>query len=420
MRAKAGICIIGTELVRGIIQDTHVKTISSDLTRLGYEVSRVVMIPDDSSILGELRALRESCDLVITTGGLGPTSDDITREAIAEAYGAPLSMNEEAREVLSQRVGDLLNEANLRQVLIPAGFTILPNPNGTAPGFSLPGVVYTLPGPPRELLPMWTDQVLPSLRAGEQEEGRLECSVFLTPESYLEQACTQALEAIRSQFCDQELPSWGTRVQQLRISLYLNGGSADSREALYRGIEGVLTAVRVRRHDVQAADLLLDELDRHSLRISGAESCTGGLVSKLLTDVSGASAYFWGTAVVYSNDAKVQMLGVREETLEEYGAVSGPCVIEMAEGMMRRSGSDASFSISGIAGPKGGSEEKPVGTVYLGFASGKYAPVAVRLQFRPFSRDSIRRRAAIASILLLEQYLKGVNLLDIVSGWQYS
>ncbi|MCF7934155.1 MAG: nicotinamide-nucleotide amidohydrolase family protein [Spirochaetia bacterium] len=421
---QAALCIIGSELVRGIIQDRHAKTLASDLTRLGYRVQEITIVPDDGSIVEVLDRLVSNVDLIITTGGLGPTSDDITRDAIARIYEVPLVLDPAARETLFEIVGDRLNEANLRQVMIPEGFTVIPNTQGTAPGFCRSGEIYTLPGPPKEMLAMWHGAILPDLIRllgdGTLEE-RLELSVFLTPESQLEEACALAVQMTSAQF-DQplsQMPLWGTRVQLYRISLYLQGSTAVLREQVFHTLEGLLGPSRVREGDRELVDDLYLQLQQKGLTVAGAESCTGGLAAKLLTDRPGSSQHIWGSMVTYAYEAKERVLKVSHETLEQEGAVSASCVDQMAEGVLRLSGCDVSFSISGIAGPSGGSEQKPVGTVWFAFASPEHGTQHVCLSFRPFSRDSVRRRAAVSAILLLEQYIIGENLLDIVSQWQY-
>ncbi len=424
MMKRAAICIIGSELVRGIIQDSHGKTIATDLTRLGYTTTEITIVPDDGSIKRVLERLANSVDLIITTGGLGPTSDDITRDAIADLFGVDLKVDEAAREHLVSQVGSQLNDANLRQVMIPEGFSILPNGHGTAPGFCRPGSFFSLPGPPKEMLPMWNHFVLPNIKEGLgpiRIEERLEVSAMFVPESLLEEACASAVALVAAELGIDpvEMPVWGTRVQLYRISLYLQGGSDQTRRAVLAKLQEDIGEERLVIGDIQAVDILSSLLKERGLTVAGAESCTGGLTGTLLTDAPGSSSYFWGSMVTYANAAKERVLSVDHEILERYGAVSSQTVGEMAEGVLELSGVDATFSISGIAGPDGGSDDKPVGTVWFGFASPGRETEKVSLYFRPYTRDSVRRRAAVCAILLLEQYLKGNKLLDIVNQWQY-
>ena len=271
---------------------------------------------------------------------------------------------------------------------------------------------------------MWNHVVIPNLQEGLgpiRIEERLEVSVMFVPESLLEEACASAVAEVASQMgvALSEMPVWGTRVQLYRISLYLQGGTKETREAVLVRLQEDIGEERLRAGDVQAVDLLSELLKEKGLTIAGAESCTGGLAGTLLTDAPGSSSYFWGSMVTYANEAKERVLAVAPETLMNFGAVSSQTVKAMAEGVLSLSGVAASFSISGIAGPTGGTEEKPVGTVWFGFSSSFRESEQVSLYFRPYTRDSVRRRAAICAILLLEQYVKGNKLLDIVNQWQY-
>jgi nicotinamide-nucleotide amidase len=193
------------------------------------------------------------------------------------------------------------------------------------------------------------------------------------------------------------------------------------RQEVFTELQDMLGEQLIVPGDVQAVDILRERLLDQHLRIAGAESCTGGLAAKLLTDAPGSSEYMWGSLVTYANEAKNQVLSVEQRTLEEHGAVSAACAQAMAEGVLSLSHADVSFSITGIAGPGGGSEEKPAGTVFMGFASANGLPSQqVKLSFNAYSRDSVRRRSSVAVCILAEQYLAGKKLLDIISRWQYS
>jgi nicotinamide-nucleotide amidase len=243
--------------------------------------------------------------------------------------------------------------------------------------------------------------------------------VFLIPESALEEACSRAVEMVVGD--SGVRPIWGTRVQLLRISLYLQGSSEEIRMAVFEQIRELLGPELVVLGDVEAVDIARRRLLDSGFMVAGAESCTGGLAGKLLTDAGGSSAYMWGSLTTYANSAKQQVLGVSSELLDAYGAVSAECAAAMVEGVRKLSEADVSFSITGIAGPGGGSPEKPVGTVYFGFSAGGGLPdTQVRLSFHAYTRDSVRRRAAVAVCLLLDSYLSGRKLLDIISRWQYS
>lgn len=421
---SVSVFIIGTEITRGIIADKHGQLIAKELSTLGYHVNRVTIVPDDGSIAPLLRDAVNHTDIVILTGGLGPTSDDMTRQVVAELAQVPLVQDEQAFAHLYERIGERIYGANQRQVMFPLGFRVIENPKGTAPGFSgeLPvvdvegntrGVLcYAMPGPPVEMHEMFYHRILPELAqlSGQKELGRDEFSCFLTPESRLEDISSE---------CAADGIVWGTRVQEHRISLYLNGGTAENRRAMARRIGDRLGTGLLMEGDIEVFDLLAEALKERGLTMSCAESCTGGLISKLMTDRDGSSAWFWGSVISYANSAKERLLGVPAVTLQEHGAVSEKTVKKMAESLLEVSGTDLVISVSGIAGPAGGTPDKPVGTVWLGFAAKGKPSAAVQLNITSFGRASVRRRAAIAAILLGYFHLNGTDLLDIVGTWQY-
>ncbi len=423
MRQKltAAVCIIGTELVRGIIQDGHARLISAEVTTLGFSVVQIVIVPDDNGISRILSDFIGNVDIIFTTGGLGPTTDDITRSVIAHAAGVDLVEDKDAREQLVKRLKNEPGEANLNQIRLPDGFSIIPNPVGTAPGFygTIIGrkkkntVIISMPGPLVEMQKMFLNRVLPIVKQLyniTQEQGRTEASIFLIPESHLEEAC---------RVCAVPGVEWGTRIQQLRISLYLKSGSNEDRNRMLEKIRGYLGPELVFPGDGMPYESLILYLKEQGMMIAGAESCTGGLVSKILTDIPGSSYWFWGTAVTYHDSAKERLLQISGKSLEQHGAVSCETALAMAERILHISGSDAAYSISGIAGPEGGTPEKPVGTVWFGFASTDRKSTAVRIQFNAYSRGSVRHRAALSALLLLDNFIRGKEPLDIVDKWQY-
>ncbi len=416
---SAGLFIIGTELTRGVIADKHCQLLANQLTRLGYHVERMVVVPDDGSIATVLSQAVERCDLLILTGGLGPTSDDLTRSVVAQLANVDLVRDQESFDRLYSRIGERIWGANEQQTMIPAGFVAIANPNGTAAGFrgtiQIDGreiVCIALPGPPREMDPMFYDEVLPYLAnlAGHDSFDRSEYSTFLIPEAKLEELCRQAsFNGLQ----------WGTRFQDLKISLYLVGGSLEERTTMANRLKESVGPSLIADGDVSAASLLTDELLKRGETISCAESCTAGLAATLLTDQSGSSAWFWGGVSSYANEAKRTMLAVSQETLDTDGAVSERCAIEMAEGMRSRSQTHWAFSITGIAGPDGGSAQKPVGTVCFGFSGEGRASEAVTVRMSSYGRASVRRKAATVALLLMARYIDGCSLLDTVSKWQY-
>ncbi len=413
---KAALCLIGTELTRGIIQDTHTKLIASTLSSLMIEVLQVTLVPDDGTIETVISSFLHTADVILCTGGLGPTSDDITRDAIARLAGVDLVEDPEALAQMERMIRRPAGDANRRQVCIPRGFTILQNPLGTAPGFFGrigESVVYCMPGPPRELERMFLEEVVPRIttKGGVQGDEILEASTFLIPESRLEELC---------RVCADSSLRWATRVQTAKISLYIRGGSEVSRTAMISRMQEHAGKELVRMGSVTPAESLISTcMDMQGMCVF-AESCTGGMISKELTDVPGSSGAFWGSFVTYADEAKRMMLGVSAQTLAAYGAVSRETVLEMAEGALSRSQAHVSCSVSGIAGPEGGSPGKPVGTVWFGFASHTGRTAALQWVWGYPRRDLIRRRATAAALLLTETFLKGCEVLDTVSQWQYS
>ncbi|MBI9093587.1 MAG: nicotinamide-nucleotide amidohydrolase family protein [Sphaerochaeta sp.] len=415
----ASLFVIGTELTRGVIADKHCQVVSSQLTQLGYRVERMVIVPDDGTIDSALSACLDTCDVVILTGGLGPTSDDLTRSIVATLAKVPLVRDQSAFEALYARIGERIWGANEQQAMLPSGFESIANPHGTAAGFK--GFIpvgersvacVAMPGPPREMDPMFFDEVLPWLAQliGHNDFSRTEYSTFLLAEAKLEELCRQvAPEGIQ----------WGTRFQDLKISLYLVGDSEERRQEMAQSLRSLVGPALIVDGDVMPAALLTDLLRSKAQTISCAESCTSGYVAKLLTDEGGSSSWFWGGAATYSNDAKMKMLGVKERTLRTYGAVSGECASEMAEGILEVSGTDYALSITGIAGPAGGSAEKPVGMVWVGFAAKGRKTQTVKLQFTSWGRVSVRRKASVAALILAGKYINGDALLDTVRKWQY-
>jgi len=411
----------GTELTEGIIQDGHVRYLSGELTALGFRVLRGVQVPDDRALFrAELDRGVAEAGLVIITGGLGPTSDDLTREIVAEAAAVPLDFHQDAWDALLARfAGRTVSDTNRKQALAPRGFGLLPNPNGTAPGFQgeLQGaLVVAMPGPPSELRPMFAASVIPLLAArfpSAADRGVQWGTALMVPESSLEEALRTCASQPGSAAAGVR---WGTRVDEDRIVFSLRGGSADGRNRLMDDLADRLGSIRVRRGDTRPAQLLTDALLARSARLAVAESCTGGLVAKSLTDLPGSSRVFWGGFLSYSNEAKAKLLGIQESLLAAHGAVSEPVVRAMAQGALSASGVEASLSVSGIAGPEGGTLEKPVGTVWMAAALKGGACEARGFHFSG-TRDMIRRRSAVAAMLLAECLLLGREFLDPRGKW---
>ncbi len=406
---------VGTELTEGIIQDSHIRFLASELTSLGFSVCRGMQIPDSAPVFREelARAAGEA-DLVIVTGGLGPTADDLTREIVAEAAGVPLEFHQEVWDGLVERFkGRRISDTNRKQATAPQGFPLVPNPNGTAPGFygELSGaLVVALPGPPSELRPMFAASIMPLLseRFGSAlQKDILWATALMVPESNLEEALRESKPG--------EL-RWGTRVDDDRIVFSLRGGTPAEREACLAALVSSLGPTRIRRGETRPAQLLSEALLSRGMMLVTAESCTGGLIGKYMTDLPGSSRVYWGGIVSYSNAAKSGLLGVDGRALESFGAVSEETVTSMARAALARSDAGLSIAVSGIAGPDGGSADKPVGTVWIAVGV-RGRPGASRCFAFTGSRDMIRRRSAVAAMLFAEAELLGNDFLDSRAKW---
>lgn len=413
MKNSISLIIIGTELTRGIIADTHAQFIGREVAHLGYHMDKIVAIPDDGTITPILHARVRESSVVLVTGGLGPTTDDMTRSAIADTAGVRLVKNQSCWDKLYARVGERIHGANEKQAYIPEGFTPIANPNGTADGFygtSGEALVVAMPGPPREMRPLFLHDVLPLLasRIGVVSGERDEYSVFLVPESILEDLTRKAGPDLE----------WGDRFQDFRISLYLSGGDKSMRDAAIARLQAMTGTGLVEKGDTEAVGLLVSLLKELNASISCAESCTGGYAAKVLTDKAGASDYFFGSVTSYAYSVKEKVLGVDPAIIARDGAVSTACASAMAEGVRTLLGSDYAFSVTGVAGPDK-SEGKDVGTVCFGFAGKGRQSESVCVHLTSYGRDGIRRRAVVVACLLMRAFIRKEALLDIVSSWSY-
>ncbi len=367
---------------------------------LGARTSRCVQIPDSPVIYREelTRAVKD-CGLVLITGGLGPTSDDLTRETAARVAGVKLEYQASVWEGLKKRYpGRRISPINKRQAFIPEGFRLIENPYGSAPGFAgrINGtLVVALPGPPKELEPVFKEQVVPLLarELNARIDDELKATVMMVPESLLE-------EGLRKHRLGKVV--WGTRIAEDRILVNLRGGTAEERRKAFQGLELEFTPVLVRKDDVRPSLLLLQALESRDLHLAVAESCTGGLLGKLITDIPGSSKVFWGGLVVYSNEAKEELLGLDPDCISRHGAVSGEVASAMAEGVLKKTGCKAvALAVTGVAGPEGGSPEKPVGTVWISALASPAESMCREFNFYG-TRNLIRQRTAVAAFLMAE------------------
>jgi len=403
---KAAILSVGSELLEGLISNRNAQYLASELKLLGYNVIKIVTVGDVlEDIVKEVRELLSKVDLLVTTGGLGPTMDDLTREGVAEALGRKLYVDEELvrkiRERLSKRFTRIPDSVD-RQAMVIEGAQIVENPVGTAPGQMLKvdgRIVLLLPGPPQELIPMF-ESVKDSLKTN-NTFYQITLKYYSLPESLLEDVLRDILYAQR----DVTVATMADHVEGVRLRLTT---TMDKRHILDEMVEKILK--RTGEHlygvnDEKLEEVVVKLLKERGKTVAFAESCTGGLLSSMIVNVPGASEVFVGGVVAYDNEVKKKILGVREETLEKFGAVSEVCVREMSEGLKNLMEADVCVAVSGIAGPTGGSPEKPVGTVFIDLFEKEHRTVKYHFSG---DRNMIRTRSAMTSLELLRRYLKGV------------
>jgi nicotinamide-nucleotide amidase len=415
---RAGIVVTGTEVLTGRISDANGPWLSERLAELGVEVAHILVVADRPEDLeAALRFMaEEGMDLIVTSGGLGPTADDLTAEIVARFAGRTMELDEEMEAKIAEILSGFakrfrldegaLREANRKQAMVPEGAVPL-DPVGTAPGLVVPAgerVVIVLPGPPRELQPMWEDAVktpqVQEVLARATPLRAYTMRMFGVPES-------EIAKSLR------EMESEGLELGAVEITTCLRKGEIEI-DVRYRDeATSVAESVReglVRRHrsetfsldgetiDAQVATLLLGH------RLALAESCSGGLLAARITDLAGASEYFAGGVVAYSNEAKAELLGVDPDLIAAKGAVSPEVAEAMAIGGLESFDADVAVSVTGIAGPGGGSEEKPVGYVCFNARLADGTSIA-RDPVIPGGRPDIRERSVLVGMHLLRQLL---------------
>ncbi len=397
---KAEIIAVGSELLTPDRLDTNSLFLTEELNKIGIEVVRKTVVGDNRDLLGE--AFRDALNrvpLIISSGGLGPTEDDLTRETVAELLGRKLRRNDDILRYIEGRfraLGREMPEVNVRQAMVPEGAEILENSRGTAPGLWLEDSghsIVLLPGPPRELKPLFREQVLPRLerRASGVRMFHREIRVTGLGESHVE----QRIMGIYKRFPEVNttvLAAPGETQVHLRIWTDDPEHAKKALDEIVKGFEIALSDRIFSQDGSSLEEVIAAELTMHKATISAAESCTGGLLAQRLTSIAGSSSYFLGGVVCYSNELKTAWAGVPVELIQAKGAVSAEVAVALAEGIRRRVGSTFGVGITGIAGPGGGSEEKPVGTVHIALAhAGGVKERSVRF---PGDRESIRWQAS--------------------------
>ena len=390
---KTAILSVGTEILFGQIVNTNTVYLSQQMNMLGFDVMYHYTVGDNPKRVEEMIDLAfQDCDLILTTGGLGPTQDDLTKEVACKALDDTLVMMDDVLEEIAKyfkTLGREMTENNKKQAIMPSRATVFHNDAGTAPGFALEKdgkYIICMPGPPREMKRMFQKSVVPFLQS--MIDGALyyrQIRFFGIGESMLE---TQLLDLIDNQTD----PTLATYAKEGECSLRIASKRATEEEAEH-AVDEMLEKVKERVghyiyscDDEELAQVVADRLMEQGLTLSSAESCTGGMFASTMTDIPGISQCFDRGLVTYSNQAKMEELGVSAGTLEKFGAVSEETALEMVEGLKRVSGSDVCISVTGIAGPGGGSEEKPVGLVYIGFSYGD-KKICKKIQMRNVNRS---------------------------------
>jgi nicotinamide-nucleotide amidase len=407
----------GTELLLGSVINTHLRVFSDALFPLGLRIERQLTVPDGEAIRGALAETLGRADIVLMTGGLGPTTDDITREMVADLLGLRLELDEEIWRQVQERFSRRhlhISPRNRQQALRPPQATVLWNPHGTAPGLYLPPLqipnrpagelsphIFILPGPPRELIPMVGEYVVPMLRKIVPEQKKTEMRVFRTAglgESHVEEIVGEQLLALGIEL------GYCARPGEVEIRVIGSPDQIGQADAIIRNRLGEnLVSDDLRTLE----EVIVARLAERGETLAIAESCTGGAIANRITNVPGSSAVFLQGFVTYANEAKTRALGIPAEMIEEHGAVSAPIARAMAEGAVRAGGADFAISTTGIAGPGGGTEKKPVGTVFVALAS-KHQETVVEKLFFPTDRQRFKELVSQMALNLLRRGIQEV------------
>ena len=417
---SAAVIAVGSEMLGSTKLDTNSLSVAEHLAALGIELRAKSVVGDRREDLAALfRHALSMVDLVVLTGGLGPTDDDLTREVVAEVLGLPLSEDRAVVDRIAARFarrGLRMPDINRKQAMVPRGAVTLDNPNGTAPGLYIEHegrLVLLLPGPPREMRPMLEGLVKGRLAARATDERLYRTSVFIAgrTESHVE----ERVQPIYS--------TWRGAIPPIETTILASPGQIElhltlrSRDVVAAGRQ--LADARARLLDVLGDDVFSTDgrsmeevvgsaLRERGLTIAAAESCTGGLMLSRLTDVPGSSEYVVGGAVAYSNDVKSELVGVAVELIRAHGAVSEPVAVALAEGIKARLSADIGVGITGVAGPSGGSPQKPVGTVVIAVVAPD-APARVRTFHFPGGRAQVKFQSSQTALDMVRRVLRGAK-----------
>ena len=407
---KIGVLCIGDELLKGAVINTNLAYIGQRLLEIGVMPELCLEVPDEPhEVVNALEYAMNHADFIITSGGLGPTADDLTKQAIADHLHLPLELDPEAEKAVRARWDSLkrgpLPLNFLNQAYIPRGAEALLNSFGSAPGIHITAGakrIVMLPGPPSELHPMFDRQLVPILRS--LLDQRIYTRLFHisgVPESRVEERTIPIIQAnpgLSVAYC--AAPEF--------VKLFLKTSDPDCLARAEKMVRSEFAAELLHDSSHTVAEEIILLLKERSCALALAESCTGGLIAKLLTDVPGASEVFPGGVVSYANQAKLDLLGVSAETLAKFGAVSAECASEMLRGAAERFHADCAIAVTGIAGPDGGTAEKPVGLVYIGVRC--FDQILVKENRFRGSRAQVRERTAAVALNTLRRMLLGEKL----------
>lgn len=397
----------GTEILLGNVINSHLAYFARELFPLGLRIERQVTVPDGHAIRDALVESLARADVILVTGGLGPTTDDVTREIAAELLGRELHEDADVLRAIKERFARRSLKATVRvarQAQIPQGATVLPNLHGTAPGLYLSTSagdrtrhLFLLPGPPRELKPMFAEAVVPILKKLMPATAAFGCRIYRVAglgESNVEALIGEELLAIEG----------------LELGYCARPGEVDVRcigtpavlERAEQIVRAKLAASVVSEDNSSLEEVIVQQLGAAGKKLAVAESCTGGFVAHRVTNVPGASEVFLAGFVTYANESKTRELGVAPALIQEHGAVSRPVAAAMAEGALKTAGADFALATTGIAGPGGGTDEKPVGTVFIALAGNGIATQVERHKF-PTDRETFKWLTAQAALDLLRR-----------------
>ena len=407
---RAEIISIGTELLLGDIVNSNAQFLGQELAALGIEMYYQQVVGDNEErILHAFKEAYNRCDIIITTGGLGPTDDDLTKEMAAKYFNKRLFEDKESLENLQEYFKfrkRKMTTNNLKQALIPEGATAIKNNNGTAPGVIIEEnnkIMIILPGPPKEMKPMFEEDIKPYLKS------KSDSVIISKMIKILGIGESAVAETVKDLMESQSNPTIATYAKEIGVILRITA-KAENEAAALKLIEPLEIEIKNRlgenvyaTEDISIEDVVAKLLIENKYTVSTAESCTGGMIASTLINYPGISEVFMEGAVTYSNEAKHKRLGVKNETLEKYGAVSEETAREMAIGIAKKANTDVSIVTTGIAGPGGGTEEKPVGLVYIGvYVKGK---VKVEKHIFKGNRSKVRNQATITALDILRRCL---------------